>query len=197
MKPTGLLLLVLLLTACGESRQLQKQAASDAIAGTEALESSATPKQAVPVIAEGVKTNVETAVGEKRKDLPPPKMPAATIAGQSQAYLNNAQATQKAFYESNSFWAWAGGGLLAVLGILRFIPGAHQPIVSLVQTLLENRIDRAARQRKEGLVDAAKVAMDVIETLPDEVGRSVKDRVFKKLPSKAGDAVKSYLAEQE
>jgi len=193
---TILLPLLLLLTACGEARQLQKQAASDAIAGTEALAATDTPKQAAPIIAEGVKTNVETAVGEKRKDLPPPKMTPPAIAAQPQPYLSNAQATQTAFYETNSFWAWIGGALLTILGILRFVPGAHQPIVSLVQTLLENKMDRAARQKKEGLIEAAKVTIDVIEALPADVGKQVKDTVFKKLPSKAGDAVKSYLEEQ-
>lgn len=194
---TILIPLLFLLTACGEARQLQKQAAADAIAGTEALASSDTSEQAAPVIAEGVKTNVETAVGEKRKDLPPPKMTPPAIAAQPQPYLDNAQATQTAFYKANSFWAWAGGSLLVILGILRFVPGAHLPIVSFVQTLLENKMDRVARQKKEGLVEAAQVTMDVIETLPTEVGKQVKEKVFKKLPSKAGDAVKSYLAERE
>lgn len=196
MRLFALLPFLLFLVAC-DPRPEQKQAASDAMAGTEALTDPDLEKEDAPIVKEGVKVNIETAVGVRRDELPPPKTPPKKIVENPQPYLDDAKKNQNDYFSSTGFWSWIGGGTLALLGILRFIPGAHQPIVGFVQTLLENKLDRSARQKKEGLVDAAKVMIEVVESLPPETGKSIKDAIAKKLPSAANDAVKAWLAEQE
>jgi hypothetical protein len=177
------------LCSCGEATGIRRQAAADAIAGVEAITDAGQE-----VVAEGAKIHVETAVGAKRAELPAPTRTPQAIKDAPDAYATDAKKLQADADAAGSFWAWAGGGLLAILGVLRFVPGAHQPIVSVVRKLLENRVDRQTREREEGLAQAARTMAQVIEQcgLPE-----VKQGVAKKLPSGAKDALDAYLREMD
>jgi glucose/arabinose dehydrogenase len=173
--------------ACA-GRKHQKQAASNAMAGVDAI--ATTPDE--KVIGEGIKTNIETAVGEMRDRLPESARTPAQITEDPKGYVAEAEATQQAWIKSKSLWGWVSAGVLTVLGILRFVPGAHQPIVSLVRGVLESRADKETREREEGLARAARTMMGAIES--EDAGK-IKDIVAKKLPPSAKEAVDAYLAE--
>ena len=177
----------LMLCGCA-GRQHQKQAAANGIAGVDAIATTPAEK----VIGEGIKTNIETAVGEMRDKLPKASRTPEQIKDDPTGYADEAKETQEAWLRSKSFWGWCSAGLLAVLGVLRFVPGAHQPIVSLVRGVLESRADKETRAKEEGLARAARTMMNVIES--EEAGK-IKDLVAKKLPPSAKEAVDDYLTE--
>lgn len=187
MKQT-LLITLLVLSSCTSARQ--KQAAADAIAGVDALEQFAPPQAAT--IAAGTRSYVAAVAQTKQKDLPTPTRTADEIIGDPEAYQKaGAKAEEDA--TSGTFWAWLGGAGLGLLGVLRFIPGAHQPIVSVVQTLLESKIDKAAREKEESLAKGARTMIAVIEKYGTP---EIKAYIQKKVPSVAKDAIDAYLNEE-
>jgi len=181
------------LTGCDE----RKQSASNALAGVDALESLAAPAAAgvAGEIASGIKANIAATAGTKQADLPPPNQTPDQIVADPGRYREDAEAAEAkatlGFLRQLAGWGSAVG--LTLLGIARFWPGAHQPIVSLIQRMLENRVDRQTREREEGLAEGAKVMMGAIESLDTE--GKIKAAVARKISSKAGDAVDAYLAE--
>lgn len=185
-----LLLVPLFLLAC-EATDARKQAASDGMAGVDALVSS--PEEAV--IAEGAKLNIETAVGVKTAELPPPQKTPEQIRAKPQEYLDDAKATSEKFWRASNPWLWAGGGLLALLGILRTFSGAHTPLIGIAQAILENKLDRERRQFAEAMAQAAPVMVRAIDDVADADGgiAALKAVIAKRLPSAAGDAIKGLL----
>lgn len=174
--------------AVGCTSRQQKQDASDAVAGITAIERVA-PAEAGPV-ADGARHYTAAAVQTKLADLPPPTRTPSVILQDKKAYADaGKQAEDDA--TSGTFWAWLGGGVLGLIGVLKLWPGAHQPFVGLVQGLLENSVDRKARQKEESLAKGARTLIDAIE----KYGTSeIKQYVAKKVPSHVKDAVDEYLA---
>jgi hypothetical protein len=132
---------------CDAGREYRELAAANAMHGTDAL--AQTPEE--QVLAEGVKRNIETAADMDRHDLPAPN---ADVTD-PETYAANAQETHKQAEEAGSVWgrvtAWATGGVLLVLGALKAVPGAHRPVVRVLDRILSNKADRQSREA-EGLL---------------------------------------------
>lgn len=192
MRFLALLVVLLVLGGCA-GREMRRQAAADAGAGADVLATSPGPEVAKPV-AEGVKINAALAAGEvDASKLPPPTRSPEAIAKDPGGYLKGAKDAAVEYAKQTSWLAWAGGAGLFVLGLLRMVPGAHLPIVGVLQVLLENAADRATRKRKEDLAVAGSNMVAIIESLPPEATKPVRDAISRKLPSAANDAVKAVL----
>jgi len=114
-----LLLLCLAVAGCTSVSLARRQAASNAVAGAEAIESATTPP--VSTVAAGVKDNIHAAmVGE---ELPPPQIPVQEVIPRADEYREEA-AKLRATIKRIGFWAKLGAAV-AGLGLLaaRFVPG--------------------------------------------------------------------------
>lgn len=190
----ALMLALLALTACAS--QTRRQSAADAIAGVDALESVAAPEaaQIAGQVAAGTKGHIAATAGAKQTDLPAPTQTPDQIIAAPDQYRQSGEDAEAA--AAAGFWkqvaGWGGAALLTVLGVLKFVPGAHTPVVGLLQRLLENRLDRTARERQEGLAQAAPIMIRAIEQYgPD----SVKAAIARKVPGRAKEAIDAYLDE--
>lgn len=174
---------------CGGGRAIRERAAANAMHGTDAL--AQTPEERV--LAEGVKLNIETAADMRRADLPPPN---ADVT-KPEDYAANAREAQKQADEAGGVWgtvtAWATGGVLLVLGLLKAVPGAHRPVVSMLDKLLSNKTDRRGRKAEDvlrhlgrGILDAfdrgedlpapiSEFIVRVRNQIPDEIARELRN----------------------
>lgn len=185
MRYIPILLILLTLFGFTECKVREKQAAANALVGVDALTGVGEE-----LIAEGTKTNIETAVGESREELPVPEFTLDQIKqDQGKQYLGKAKKDQKeAFSFGWKSWLLTGG--LIITGIMKFIPGAHKPVVAGINMLLENATDKKERKREEQLSRGARYMVDAIEACAP---KEVKDYVNRKVPSEVNDAIKEYL----
>lgn len=179
------LLVVCLIALCSCKGEERKQGASDGISGTIALEhlASFVDEYLARKISEGVQNNILAAAGVESSELPPPTQTPKQIAEDPERYVAQSEDNKKASL-SWGVWSIIGGGVLAVLGFIKTIPGAHQPIVGALQWMLENKADRRQRAAK----DAANKAMPImIKAVERFGGGDAKAYVKRKLDSVTND----------
>jgi hypothetical protein len=167
---------MMMITACGQRQQY----AADAIAGVDALERiSAHPAQAAPIAA-GTRAYVAATAGTAQAALPAPSRGPDAILADPPAYQSQAEVAEQ---QATAGWwaraaAWTGGVLLAALALLKTIPGAHRPVVTVLDALLSNRADREQQRCQAQVTEAgatvARLALALHPELRDHVPSALR-----------------------
>lgn len=189
MRYSILILSCLTLMACGTARQ---QAASDAIAGVDAMVVS--PDQRVrTVVGEGVKANVETVARRRRADLPAPLMQPDEILESPTTYREVAE--ERRDRSMSGILGWVLGGLTLGLAGLR-VSGLGGPIVSGIASMLENSARKRAKEQAEACVVGFERVIQTIERLPSDgtIG-DLKKRIHNAVPPEVEAAIQRVLEE--
>ena len=192
---------VLLFALCGctTSRE-SKQDAANAIAGVDALAEITLPgldrvdAALFTTISDGIKANIAAASKTKQVELPSPSTSPLGVVAQPETYRDAAEEREKAATEGVAWLAWLGGATGIALGILKFIPGAHQPLIPIARMMFESVADKKSREKEEQLAIAARTVIQCVEQYDTE--GVIKRAVAKKLPSSAKDVVDAYLYEE-
>jgi hypothetical protein len=79
-------------------------------------------------------------------ELPPPFVPAATLARDPVAVQTEVKESMAAEKDppsgTGTAWAWIAGGGLAALGLLRFVPGAGGMVANLAYSYFASKVDK-------------------------------------------------------
>ena len=193
-----MLLLVVIGTigGCNRQTQLQKQSQADAHAGVEAMRSLVTgfEQRIAQLIASGLHANIEASTKTPRQELPPPEKTPDQIISQPVEYEKKA-VERRDEVMSGSAWAWLGGGLLAVLGAARFIPGTPGMISNLAHSWLSSNSDRKTKQRAEFLSEAGQLLIEQIEKQPEgSTIADLKDKLARVMPDNVKQVVREITS---
>lgn len=187
----SLLIIVLIaLVGCGRDQQ-RTQAASDAVAGIDAM--TIVAPQTAPIAAGATDHVLATRGLERRAQLPPPSMAPADIVADVQAYQEQGRV---AITESLSP-GWLGaifGGGLALLGIAGRL-GLLGPIGGWLAGAITPARQAVAQARNGNLAGAALTMMGQIEAAPPEIAKPIKQAISKALTPEQEAEVRRVLAE--
>lgn len=162
---------------CSSARQ--QQAASNALAGLDALSTFLDPAL-MPVVA-GVGAYIEAAVETPRAELPPPDRDAAAVLADKAGYKSDALKAREDSL-SGGWLAWVVGGALVIAGIVKRT-GLGGPLANMAATWVENAAQRRAKEKAQVLQAGFPMLVQIIDTLPNEgtVG-DLKKRISKTVP---------------
>ena len=188
---------VLLLSyGCGADRT---QNAANAIAGIQALGMLA-PADAQPIVT-GASDYVVACAGTK--NLPEPTRKPEEILQDRSGYEQDGG---KAMEESLSGWQWLasiGGGIVAVLGFLRFLPGTAGPIAGMAQGLIGRLIGSREERRAIALEKQAKDVLPAVLAMLDHACASsadmsrIRDDILSSVPDDLIDAAKGWAIDRQ
>lgn len=178
----GLLcLLWVLLAGCAD-----RQNASDAHAGTRAIQQHHEATEDVARIAGGVGDHVLATVGaESPQDLPDPHLSPEEIRGDPGRYEEQAAgALEEAL---SSPWAWVAGGAMAVLAALRAVPGTPGAISRVIYAIIGSKSDKRAKRREEQITGMAPMLLETLNGLAPEQYQAVREQARASFPGWAWD----------
>lgn len=199
MKHIVLIACFLGLVACGSTRKAQDQAAADALPGVDALAALAADQEKAAEIRLGLRDNIAAAANTGLSSLPEPNQTSSEILARPDAFVAQAQENRKAVEEAGNMWLWFGGAGISILGFLKFVPGAHQPLVSMLSTVLANRKDRAMAQKTKHVDDYARSAMRMLSVarLASPAIEDLAERVEAGMPPEMIKAVREYAVHDD
>lgn len=153
------------LTGCGLSVR-QAQNLSDGLAGIEAAQPRVAADPVASAALAGAHDHVEaTAEGEA---LPPPKRTPAVITADPAGYADDASQAVQDARSTFPWWGWFAGAGAAVLGVLRFLPGAGGAVADTAWRLLATRQAKMADAQRDTHAAGFRELVGLIEGLRGE-----------------------------
>lgn len=168
--------LVLLLTfsSCSDRERALDQAAADGHEGVEAI------LRVAPVtepIGRGVQTNILAARGKTEvNELPRAQMRAEDIVENPALYQRQSRQNMRRAHEAGLLGVLGLGALATLLGVLK-ATGVGGPLVHWVGNFLDNTQQRGERARVEAEARVGRRMVRVVEQLPPEQGRPIKQQI--------------------
>jgi hypothetical protein len=174
MRHSWALILLLAFSSCSDRERARDQAAADGHEGVEAI------LRVAPVaepIGRGVQTNILAARGKTEiNELPRAQLRAEDIVENPALYQQQARQNMRRAHDAGLLGVIGLGALVTLFGILK-ATGVGGPLVHWVGNFLDNAKQRSERAHAEAEARVGRRMVRVVEQLPPEQGRPIKQQI--------------------